>query len=157
MVQGILATGAAVLIPDLSVHPAGSLPSGKVSEGSWMGVPLFARGSVAGLVSLATADAFSEDQVRLAEAMSSQASVAVENAVLFAQMQASTKRMQALSRRLVEAQESERRSIARELHDEAGQSLTSLRIGLRLLEREIAQGVETTGRVAELVRTTALL
>ena len=154
VVQGILATGAAVLIPDLSVHPAGSLPSGKVCEGSWMGVPLFARGSVAGLVSLATADAFSEDQVRLAEAMSSQASVAVENAVLFAQMQASTKRMQALSRRLVDAQESERRSIARELHDEAGQSLTSLRIGLRLLEREIAQGVETTGRVAELVRTT---
>ena len=121
-----------------------------------MGVPLFARGNVAGLVSLAKsqADAFSEEQVRLAEAMSSQASVAVENAVLFAQMQASTKRMQALSRRLVEAQESERRNIARELHDEAGQSLTSLRIGLRLLEREIAQGGETTGRVSELVRTT---
>jgi signal transduction histidine kinase len=121
-----------------------------------MGVPLFARGNVAGLVSLATAetDAFSEDQVRLAEAMSSQASVAVENAVLFEQMEASTKRLQALSRRLVEAQESERRAIARELHDEAGQSLTSLRIGLRLLEREIAHGADTTGRVSELVRTT---
>jgi signal transduction histidine kinase len=74
--------------------------------------------------------------------------------VLFAQMQASTLRMQALSRRLVEAQESERRSISRELHDEAGQSLTSLRIGLRLLEREIARGGEITGRVAELVKTT---
>lgn len=156
VVQGILATGAAVLIPDLRAHPAGSLPPGKWNAGSWMGVPLFARGNVAGLVSLATAeaDAFSEDQVRLAEAMSSQASVAVENAVLFEQMEASTKRMQALSRRLVEAQEIERRVIARELHDEAGQSLTSLRIGLRLLEREIAQGVETTGRVSELVRTT---
>ena len=121
-----------------------------------MGVPLFARGSVAGLVSLAKAqvDAFSEEQVRVAEAMSSQASVAVENAVLFAQMQASTLRMQALSRRLVEAQESERRSISRELHDEAGQSLTSLRFGLRLLEREIAQGGEISGRVSELVTTT---
>ncbi len=154
VVQSILETGAAVLIPDLSAHPAGSLPTGELREGSWMGVPLFARGTVAGLVSMAAAKAFSEEQVRLAEAMSSQASVAVENAVLFAQMQASTARMQALSRRLVEAQESERRSIARELHDEAGQSLTSLRIGLRLLEREIAQGAEITGRVSELVRTT---
>ncbi len=154
VVQSILETGAAVLIPDLSAHPAGSLPTGELREGSWMGVPLFARGTVAGLVSMAAARAFSEEQVRLAEAMSSQASVAVENAVLFAQMQASTARMQALSRRLVEAQESERRSIARELHDEAGQSLTSLRIGLRLLEREIAQGAEITGRVSELVRTT---
>ena len=156
VVQSILDTGAAVLIPDLRDHPAGSLPTGQLSEGSWMGVPLFARGNVAGLVALATvqAGAFSEEQVRLAEAMSSQASVAVENAVLFAQMEASTRRMQALSRRLVEAQENERRSIARELHDEAGQSLTSLRIGLRLLEREIAQGGEVTGRVSELVRTT---
>ncbi|MEO8197636.1 MAG: response regulator [Thermoanaerobaculia bacterium] len=156
VVQSILATGAAVLIPDLRAHPAGSVPTGQRSAGSWMGVPLFARGNVAGLVSLSTveADAFTAEQVRLAEAMSSQASVAVENAVLFAQMQASTKRLQALSRRLVEAQEDERRSIARELHDEAGQSLTSLRIGLRLLEREIAQGAVVGDRVAELVRTT---
>jgi two-component system sensor histidine kinase UhpB len=102
------------------------------------------------------ADAFSEEQVRLAEAMSSQASVAVENAVLFAQMQASTLRMHSLARRLVEAQESERRSIARELHDEAGQSLASLRIGLRLLERDDRSRAETSapGRSTELVRTT---
>ena len=117
-----------------------------------MGVPLFARGNVAGLFSLSKreADYFNEEHVKLAEAMSSQASVAVENAVLFEQMQASTARMQSLSRRLVEAQESERRSIARELHDEAGQALASLRFGLRLLEREIDEGGSVTGRVAEL-------
>ena len=86
--------------------------------------------------------------------MSSQASVAVENAVLFEQMQASTARMQSLSRRLVEAQESERRIIARELHDEAGQALASLRYGLRLLEREIGEGGDATERVAELVQRT---
>ena len=156
VVQSILETGAAVLIPDLSLHPEWKLPTAAAPAGSWMGVPLFARGNVTGLVALGKveADSFSEEQVRLAEAMSSQASVAVENAVLFAQMQASTLRMQALSRRLVEAQENERRSISRELHDEAGQSLTSLRIGLRLLEREIAHGGEITGRVAELVKTT---
>jgi len=156
VVQSILTTGAAVLIPDVRAHPGWSLPTEPPAVASWMGVPLFARGNVAGLVALAKLEAgyFSEAHVRLAEAMSSQASVAVENAVLFEQMQASTIRMQALSRRLVEAQESERRNISRELHDEAGQSLASLRIGLRLLEREIGEGGDITGRVAELVQTT---
>lgn len=156
VVQSILKTGAAVVIPDLSLHPGWTLPPELPAEACWMGVPLFARGSVAGLLSLAKsrAEPFSEDQVRLVEMMSSQASVAVENAVLYEQMQASTIRMQQLSRRLVEAQESERRIIARELHDEAGQSLASLRIGLRLLERESAQGGSISGRVAELVQTT---
>ena len=121
-----------------------------------MGIPLFARGDVAGLFSLSKREAgyFNHEHVRLAEAMSSQASVAVENAILFEQMQASTARMRSLSRRLVEAQESERRHIARDLHDEAGQALVSLRIGLRLLEREIDEGGAASGRVAELVQRT---
>lgn len=46
-------------------------------------------------------------------------------------------RLQALSRLLVQAQEDERRRIARELHDEAAQALTSLKLGLGLLERHI--------------------
>lgn len=160
VVHGILTTGTAVLIPDVHACPDWKLPPDRSPEASWMGVPLFARGSVAGLFSLSKREAgyFSQEHVRLAEAMSSQASVAVENAVLFEQVQASTKRMRLLSRRLVEAQESERRSIARDLHDEAGQALVSLRIGLRLLEREAAEGGSVAGRVEELVqRTDAIL
>jgi PAS domain S-box-containing protein len=155
IVNGILKSGAPVLIPDIRSHPGWSLPSEAPVAASWMGVPLFARGNVAGLFSLAKAEPgyFKEEHMRLAEAMSSQASVAVENAVLFEQMQASTLRLQALSRRLVETQESERRSISRELHDEAGQSLASLRIGLRLLEREIQSGGSVSDRIAELVKT----
>lgn len=156
IVQGILTTGTAVLIPDVRAHPDWSLPTDGSSEASWMGVPLFARGDVAGLFSLSKREAgyFNEEHVRLAEAMSSQASVAVENAILFEQMQTSTVRMKALSRRLVEVQESERRHIARELHDEAGQVLASLRFGLRLLEREIDEGGNAAGRVAELMQRT---
>jgi signal transduction histidine kinase len=121
-----------------------------------MGVPLFARGSVAGLFSLSKSEAgyFNEEHLELAEAMSSQASVAVENAILYEQMRASTVRMQTLSRRLVDVQETERREIARELHDEAGQALVSLRFGLRLMERELEQGENVRERVAELVERT---
>lgn len=44
-------------------------------------------------------------------------------------------RMRALSRRLVETQESERRAISRELHDQIGQSLTILKLLLHQAER----------------------
>jgi signal transduction histidine kinase len=156
IVHGILTTGTPALIPDVRARPEWSLPPVGATEASWMGVPLFARGDVAGLFSLSKREPgyFNAEHVRLAEAMSSQASVAVENAVLFEQMQASTVRMQALSRRLVEVQESERRHIARELHDEAGQALVSLRFGLRLLEREIESGGSVSGQVSELMERT---
>jgi signal transduction histidine kinase len=61
--------------------------------------------------------------------------------------------MQTLSRRLVEVQENERRTVARELHDEAAQALVSLRYGLQLLERETG-GEGVAARVAELKQTT---
>jgi two-component system sensor histidine kinase UhpB len=45
---------------------------------------------------------------------------------------------QALSRRLVELQESERRQLSRELHDRVGQNLTALRINLDILQTALA-------------------
>jgi PAS domain S-box-containing protein len=46
--------------------------------------------------------------------------------------------LQALSRRLVELQESERRQLSRELHDRVGQNLTALRINLDILQTALA-------------------
>jgi signal transduction histidine kinase len=152
----LLTDGKALLIPDLDAEAEWSLPGDRAGKASWIGVPLFARGDVAGLFSLSTSEPgyFTAEHVELAEAISSQASVAVENAVLFEKLQASTARMQLLSRRLVEAQENERRHISRELHDEAGQALASLRFGLRLLEKDIERGASVSGRVAELMERT---
>jgi len=152
----LLTDGKALLIPNLGAEAKWSLPADRAGEASWIGVPLFARGDVAGLFSLSKSEPgyFTAEHVELAEAISSQASVAVENAVLFEKMLLSTARMQLLSRRLVEAQENERRHISRELHDEAGQALASLRFGLRLLERDIERGASVSGRVAELMQRT---
>ena len=44
-----------------------------------------------------------------------------------------------LYRQVIEAQEAERQRIARDLHDETGQSLTALGLGLRGLSRSIRQ------------------
>lgn len=49
--------------------------------------------------------------------------------------------LETLSRRLLQAQEEERRAIARELHDEVGQILTVLKINLVLTQREVRDSV----------------
>jgi len=54
-------------------------------------------------------------------------------------------RLEAHSRLVVEAQEAERRRIARELHDEIGQALTGLKLTLENLER--ARGLERRVRL----------
>jgi signal transduction histidine kinase len=53
------------------------------------------------------------------------------------ELRASAEQMQALSRRLVEVQESERRELARELHDRVGQDLTALSISLDILRTQL--------------------
>jgi PAS domain S-box-containing protein len=50
-------------------------------------------------------------------------------------LRAARSRLQRLSRRLLEIQENERRSLARELHDEIGQILTAAKIDLQVIRR----------------------
>jgi PAS domain S-box-containing protein len=52
-------------------------------------------------------------------------------------LRAGRERLQVLSQRLIEAQETERRRVSRELHDEAGQSLTALKISLELMQADV--------------------
>ena len=55
-----------------------------------------------------------------------------------------------LSRRVVEVQEKERRAVARELHDEAGQSLTAIKLSLALIGREHGSDLALLDRLSEL-------
>ena len=121
---------------------------------SWLGVPLVAGDKSIGFCALdkASAGFFTREHMQLAEALVGQAAVVVQNAWLFQQVRAGRERLQSLSRRLVEIQENERRYISRELHDEAGQALTSLMVGLRLLERESGRPEAVAAGVSELMR-----
>jgi signal transduction histidine kinase len=61
--------------------------------------------------------------------------------------------LRALSRRLVDVQENERREIARELHDEIGQSLTALKLMMNQSARSMDQAVPSSLLDAQVVVT----
>ncbi|HEY6158165.1 MAG TPA: PAS domain-containing protein [Gemmatimonadales bacterium] len=52
-----------------------------------------------------------------------------------------TQQLEALSRKLIEAQEAERRAVARELHDDFGQVLTALKLNLQRRERDDSESI----------------
>ena len=85
---------------------------------------------------LGAASSFTDEDLRLAESLAVRAATAV---ALSERVSRDT------VRRVVEAQETERARLARELHDETGQALTSILLGLKSLD----DGMETDeGRAA---------
>ncbi len=70
--------------------------------------------------------------------------LALENIEMGASLKEQANRMRALSRRLVDVQESERRRIARDLHDDTGQDLSALKVSLELTQKELAGVPEGT-------------
>jgi len=68
--------------------------------------------------------------------------LAAEKAKLMEDLAARQAQVRELAARLVEVEERERRRISGELHDEAGQSLLSIRLRLELAERSLPPGQE---------------
>ena len=107
-------------------------------------VPLRLRTEVIGIIvagdKLVPDLRFTSEDLRLAETFASRAAVAADQA----------RRVQRDAfRRVVQAQEEERRRLARELHDETGQALASILLGLKTLE-EASDVAELGERVAAL-------
>lgn len=83
----------------------------------------------------------SQEELSFIQAISEHATTAITNARLFQQISESQKRLQSLSQRLVEVQENERGRLARELHDEIGQVLTSLILTLDMIKNSCQVGM----------------
>ncbi len=112
-------------------------------------VPLIARDQPIGVIvahdKSGDAPRFTNDDLRLTETFASRAAVAVDQ----------SRRVATVAlRRVVEAQELERRRLARELHDQTGQELTSILLGLRAVED--APDSDARGQALEQVRAQIL-
>ncbi|MFW6096943.1 MAG: PAS domain S-box protein [Chloroflexota bacterium] len=109
------------------------------AEEVFLFVPMVARGQVEGAIWLFSSQdkPITEDQISYFSTVGQQAGIAMRGARLFADVSHGQERLRLLTRKIVSAQEEERRRVSRELHDEAGQLLTALKISLEMLQEDL--------------------
>ena len=115
-----------------------------VQATSGLFVPLIVHDKAIGIIvaydKRGTDPRFSDADQRVAEAFANRAAIALE---------LSERVGRESVRALLEGQELERRRLARELHDETGQALASILLGLKALEKQV--GEEALAEIRELV------
>lgn len=123
----------------------------------WLGVPIRVAGEIKGICCLESdhPSCFTQYHIGTTQALLGEAAVAIQNARLYEEIHSGRERLQALSRRLVEVQEMERRYIARELHDDTSQALIGLVFALEIIKRDAGNPEAVAAGVAELDRIIA--
>jgi len=107
-----------------------------------LGVPLIWGGQVYGVIDVlhyAEGKTFSQADMDLLNIFAGHAAIAIENSRLLEASQAGEAQVRILSARLAEAEENERRRIARELHDQVGQSLSALSINMNIMHSQVPE------------------
>lgn len=111
-----------------------------IAYGRHASVPLRASTHTMGIMNLVLPGGrtFTARELQVLSAVGHQIGLAVERGVLFDEVAAKERTRGELLEKLITAHEDERRRIARELHDEAGQALTALILNLELAAQEAA-------------------
>ena len=127
-------------IDDLRQQFTAPLPAFEAGYRSFLSVPLISRDEVIGVLHFESTrpSAYSDRDIDLAESVGAQISGAIANARLFQQLERERERLRLLTMRVVSEEEEERHRVSRELHDEAGQALTALKISLGLVHLDMA-------------------
>jgi signal transduction histidine kinase len=81
--------------------------------------------------------AFTWQDAAFVESLANTTAVAIRNAQLMKSLEIKSQQVQALSAHNLLRLENERKHIARELHDEAGQALIAIQLGLQVLSRQV--------------------
>jgi signal transduction histidine kinase len=140
--------GESIYMPevDSDVHRARVRPElwpylDAVGISSLLSVPLKVQGHVMGALNINRArqgKPYTRDDQVLLQSIADRAALTIQNAKLFEQAEGARERLEALSRRLLEVQEDERRALTAELHDRVGQNLTGLSINLQNMKASLS-------------------
>jgi signal transduction histidine kinase len=168
----ILRGSSAVRIADISAHPlAFGFPPHHPPMTSFLGAPILLRGRNLGNLYLTDkqgAAEFTEEDEQLIQVLAAHAAIAIDSARLYEQtnetlaqrvreLHAANEQLQRLTALVITAQEEERRRIARELHDDTAQALTSVLVRMRLLARQATRDEVRDGLYELLELTTDAL
>jgi signal transduction histidine kinase len=120
-------------------------------------VPLLSQTLVIGSLVLAQVQpdeqhGMTREDIELLLGVAQQLGLSIENARLTQDAQERERVLADLLHQVVDAQETERQRIARELHDATGQSLTAIALGLRGMETQLAAAAPDNERMASNVR-----
>lgn len=118
-------------------------------------VPLQVQGELIGTLNLvySRADWYDSDDIEIARELADSLAIAITQIQQFEEISASREQLKLLASRIVSTQEDERRFIARELHDEIGQSLTALKLNLDMIAQlpsdQVLPRVNEAARLAD--------
>ena len=130
-------TAEPILVEDISRDPRTAYPDLVSTEGlkGFASVPLKAKETVVGVMNIASHSPgqFGTDDLYLLDSIGCQVGTAIEQAKLYQRLARGRERYQALLQHALTAQENERKRVARELHDETSQAITSLALNLQAL------------------------
>ena len=117
-------------------------------------IPLISSKGIIGILSLGNLHSqLGKRKQKLLMSLANQLGLGVENALLWHKVKEKEEIKARLLQKIIGVQEEERKRIARELHDETGQSLTSLLLGLKMIEKaqDMEQVRERTGELRQVV------
>ena len=128
-------TGEPILLEDISKDPRIVRPDLVSAQGvkGFVSFPLRSKDKVVGVMNIAShvAGRFGADDVSLLNSIGDYLGTTIEQATLYERLARLGERYRALLRHALTAQEQERKRVAKELHDETCQALTSLTLSLQ--------------------------
>ena len=150
-----------IIISHNNCHMNHLIPDGIMSSSelkSFVCFPLKSKDNVVGVLFIGGEKEvrFKEQDQALLKSIGNTIGVAIENARLFEELKSTSleirqerEKLEHLTMKLILSQEEERRKISRELHDEAGQLISTLKINLEMIAKNLPKEAPT---ITNLVR-----